>query len=65
MSYQTEPPYLVIIHLQLEQVTEEELDVRPVRVDNDVINLLALDLPQHLPKLIFVLKLILLLDVDL
>ena len=52
MSDHTESSHLVIVHLELEQVTEEKLDVSPVRVDNDVINLLALDLPQHLPKLI-------------
>ena len=48
--------HLVIVHLELEQVPEEELDVLSVRVDNDVVDLLTLDLPQHLPKLSILIK---------
>ena len=40
--------YLVIVHLQLQQCSEEEVDVFLAGVHNDVEDLLALDLPQHL-----------------
>ena len=40
--------YLVIVHLQLQQCSEEEVDVLLAGVHNDVEDLLALDLPQHL-----------------
>ena len=49
-SDHTELAHLVIVHLKLEQVPEKELDVLSVRVHDNVVNLLALDLPQHLPK---------------
>ena len=38
----------VIVHLELQQVPEEELSVRSVSVHDDVVDLLPLDLPQHL-----------------
>ena len=40
--------YLVIVHLQLQQRSEEEVDVFLAGVHDDVEDLLALDLPQHL-----------------
>ena len=55
MSYGRDTPiqsnHLVIVHLELEEIPEEKLDMSPVRVHYDVVDLLTLDLPQHLPKI--------------
>ena len=47
----TPSTHLVVVHLELEEIPEEKLDVSPVRVHYDVVDLLTLDLPQHLPKI--------------
>ena len=47
-TFFTSEDHLVIVHLQLQQCSEEEVDVFLAGVHNDVEDLLALDLPQHL-----------------